>query len=185
MPVTNQDEQPVTLFTRIFNDQYKKLDKGEIEAFPLPAGFLEVLNPANFQRIGAGVDASDVTFRIHLGHWFTDAADGTFEQDLPIFDLRDQLIALLSGYQPTACSVLMHIADHQNYQHTNVYVFEIDFICHFLDSTGSNYDPASTKYTVSGAPTPAVITPSVVEDIINVVPAPGKAVYRIPNNSKN
>lgn len=177
----NQDNQTVALFARIFNDQYKKLDKGEIQTFPLPAGFLQVLNPLNLKRIGAGFDAADVIFRIHLGHWFTDAMDGTFEQDLPIFDLRDQVVALLSDFQPSGCGLLMHTADNQNYEHTNVYVYELDFNCHFIDSKGSPYDPASTVYKDSIPPTGIEIDVTKTASLSGQIPGM-QGEFRIPQN---
>lgn len=134
--VTNQDNQTVALFARVFNDQYRKLKDGEIEHFPLPASLLQVVAPTNMKRIGGGVAAGDIVFRVHLAHEHMDSGDGTMEQDLDIFDLRDQVINLLSDFQPLGCSPLMYVSDTPNNDHTNLYIFEIDFVTHFLDNTG-------------------------------------------------
>jgi hypothetical protein len=178
--VVNQDNQTVNLFARVWNDQFRKFDEGQLEAFPLPSAFVEVVNPSDYNRIGGGFDASDIIFKIHIGHWFMDAADGTFEQDLDIIDLRDKVISLLSNYQPKACGSLVHISDQQDYQHKSVYVYEIEFKCHFIDSKGSPYDPAAGKYIDSVPPTDLEI------DIIPVDNIPGvfnldSGFYRIPN----
>lgn len=179
LQVINQDNKTMDLFSRVWNDQFKKFDEGRHEAFPLPAAFVEVVNPANYDRIGIGFDASDIIFRVHLGHWFTDASDGTFAQDLAIFDLRDKVISLLSNFQPTACGSLVHIADQQDYQHSGVYVYEIDFKCHFIDSKGSPYDPSAGKYIDSTPPTDLEIDVTKVDSIPREVPL-GIGVYRIP-----
>lgn len=136
LDVVNQDNQTVKLFARIFNDQYTKLKKGELEAFPLPSALLQIISPTNMKRIGFGVDAGDITFRIHIAHEHLDSGDGTMEQDLIIFDIVDAVVNLLSDYQPTGCSPLMCVNDEPDNEHTNLYVYKIDFVCHYLDNRG-------------------------------------------------
>ncbi|QTE37486.1 hypothetical protein J3L18_00010 [Mucilaginibacter gossypii] len=179
MQVINMDNQSTSLFARVWNDQFNKFDSGDHEAFPLPAAFVEVINPSEYNRIGCGFDVSDIVFRIHIGHWLADSADGTFGQDLGIFDLRDNIVSLLSNFEPTGCGALVHVTDQQNYNHKSVYVYEIDFKCHFIDSKGSPYDPVSGKYIDSTPPTDLEID---VEKVNNI---PGFSIlgigeYRIP-----
>jgi hypothetical protein len=178
LQVVNQDNQTVGLFARLFNDQFSKLKKGEIEALPLPAGFLQLVSPTNFKRIGAGNDAGDITFRLHLGHEHMDAGDGTMEQDLAIFDIRDAAINLLSDYQPTGCSPLMFISEEPDNEHTNLYVYKIDFITHFIDTSASKQDfilQQVNDITVNGTSSDPVPRPVITETIIQP-----KTVYNIP-----
>ncbi len=151
--VQNQELQTVALYTRIFNNQVKRQKEGTTLAYPLPAAFVEVIKPAKFKRLLNGASESDLVFCIHLQHWFTDAQDGTFDQDLPIFDLRDKVIAALSNFRPTACGNLMLTAESQDYDHDDIYVYLIEFTCSFIDSKGSPYDTDRTDYQNSTPPT--------------------------------
>lgn len=158
MQVTNQDNQLVPLYTRIFNNQRNKLKENRQEVYPYPAAFVEVVAPENYNRLLNGVSESDIIFRVHLEHWFTDAADGTFSQDLLIFDLRDEVIALLSDYKPTACGNLCLMAESQDYAHDNIYVLMVDFVTGFIDSKGSPYDTGRTDFINSTTPTNLQVT---------------------------
>lgn len=151
--VQNQDLETVPLYTRVFNNQIKRLRDGKIQAFPLPAAFVEVLAPENYNRLLNGFSEADLAFRIHLCHWFTDAQDGTYDQDLLIFDLRDQVIACLSNYRPTACGNLVLLAEMQHDDHDDIYVMLIDFKTNFIDSKGSPYDDCRTEYFFHEPPT--------------------------------
>lgn len=163
LQVVNLDAQTVNVYARIFNNQIRKGKSGDY-AFPLPTAFIEVIAPSNYNRLLNGVSEADIIFRIHLCHWFTDAQDGTFEQDLAIFDLRDNVIALLSNYRPTGCGNLCLTAESQDYDHDDIYVYQIDFTTGFIDSKGSPFDIGRTDYQNSTPPTGLV-------DNISYVPA--------------
>lgn len=139
MDVTNRDGYQVKLYARVWNNQVLFEAEGDNYAFPKPAAFVEVINNATYEEIGGGYASCDIVFRIHLVHEYYNQ-DGTFEQDLEIFDLRDQLIGLLNHYKPTGCGLLVRMAEAQQYDHANVYEYLIDFGCNFTDSTGSDDD---------------------------------------------
>lgn len=161
--VLNQDAATVPLLTRIFNNQRERAKKAEGYQYPLPAAFVEVIKPANYNRLGNGVSESDIVFRIHLEHWFTDAQDGTFDQDLGIFDLRDQVIATLSNYRPTACGNMCLTAEEFDYDHDDIYVYLIDFTTGFTDSKGSAFGIGRPEYINSTPPTTLEVTGGLTE----------------------
>lgn len=132
-------------YARVFNNQFQDEATGDIETFPDKCAFVEVLNPQNHNNIGVGITAADITFRIHIGMVEYDATDGTMEQNLTIFDLRDEIKTLLSNYEPTACSMLMFSGEQQDYNHTNRYVYLVDFVCHFIDDKGDQRQGQITK----------------------------------------
>src|ERR1041385_7129281 len=152
LQVVNRDQQTVALYARVWNNQVQYEDQGKLYDFPKPAGFLQVISPATYQVIGQYYRNSDISFRIHLVHEFYDAGDGTFEQDLEIFDLRDAVIALLSGYTPTGCGPLNCMVETQDDVHTNIYHMMLDFVCNFTDSKGSPLDPDRNVYTPAVPP---------------------------------
>ena len=123
-------------FCRIFNNQFRYMDEGKIESFPFPCAFIEVQMPQDHSQLSSGVTESDVTFKIHIGQVEYDAQDGTIEENKSIFALRDQVVKLLTYFEPSGCSRLMKVREEQDYEHTNVYHYQIHFQCSFIDTTG-------------------------------------------------
>lgn len=136
-PNNSGDSPPI--YSAVWNNQFKLLAEGESYMFPLPAAFVETILPNNYTQLAYGITESDVTFRIHLGLEQIDAGDGTMDQNLSIFDFRNAIIALLTDFEPTACSMLMKTSESQEYNHNNLYHYTIDFICSFIDDRGSKY----------------------------------------------
>jgi len=154
--VVNQDGLSVPIYAHVWNNQLAYVEDGKGYSWPRPAAFIEIVSPASFEVIGLGFRSADIGIRIHLIHDFFDAQDGTYEQDLTIFDLRDKIISAhnvnpnvqsgLSQYCPTACGPLNCIAESQDYDHGNLYHYICEFITNFTDSKGSPYDPADGRY---------------------------------------
>ncbi len=152
--VPNAESTTALLYARIWNNQLKDIKTGGIPVFPRPAAFVEIINPATYEIIGLGFRSADLGIRIHLIHDFTNG-EGTFEQDLPVFDLRDKIISNgigLSGLCPTACGPLNCIREEQEYDHDNIYHYIMDFVTNFTDSKGSAYDPDAGKYIDTANP---------------------------------
>lgn len=156
-PITNGDGQSVTPYVRLWNNQITKLKEGMQEVFPMPALFVEV-GQLNFQNIGQGFRSSELNFKVHIAHEFYDAADGTYEQDLAVFDLRDKVIGYLSSMTPTACSPLEAVGEGQDNDHDNIYHYVIEFTCNFTDSTASKEDPTNPYANInSNTPTQLIL----------------------------
>ncbi len=165
LQVTNGDGTTKGVYVNIWNNQLNYEVSGQLYDFPKPACFIEVINDVQYQQLGGGFQSADVGFRIHVVHEFYDAQDGDFEKNLPVFDLRDSLRALLCLYEPTACGPLVVVAEAQDYQHTNIYHYVIDFVCNFTDSKGSPYDPATGRYIDKDPPTALQVDVSLVDSI--------------------
>lgn len=161
MQVINQTGVSAPLTARVWNDQIRRNIEGEIEYQPYPAAFLEITTPSTYAEIGGGIGASDLVFAIHLAHEYYDAMDGTFEQDLLIFELRDQLLGTLSHFKPTGCGPLSRISESQDYAHANIYHYIVEFTAHFIDDRGSN--DITQGFQLSGAPLDLEINPITVE----------------------
>ena len=132
LPVTSDGQ--TSLYTRIWNGQIKEDEDGTLGYnFPKPAVFVEVMNDQAYETIGGGYQAADIVFRLHLAHEFYNN-EGTFEQDLPVYDWRDRIIALLSLFKPSGCGSLVKKSEGMDYNHRNIYHYIIDFTCNFVDS---------------------------------------------------
>jgi len=135
----NNSGQTPPLYSEVWNNHFKYLEKGDIYNFPMPAAFVEVQTPEAFNQLGYGIVEADITFRIHFIMEELDAGDGSNDQNLNVFGLRDAINKALTHFQPTACSLLMRVAERQDFDHDNLYVYEVDFRCSFIDDTGSTY----------------------------------------------
>jgi hypothetical protein len=123
-------------YVRVFNNQFTQIENGTVESFPMPCAFVEIVAPNSYDQLSIGYTISDLITRVHIGMVEYDAQDGTFEQNLSIFALRDSIISLLQNYQPVGAGKMMKIAEAQDYEHTNVYHYTIDFKCSFVDDAG-------------------------------------------------
>jgi len=160
--VQNQDGQTVPIYSHIWNNQLAYAEDGKGYSWPRPSAFIEIVSPAQFEIIGLGFRSADLGIRIHLVHDFFDAQDGTYEQDLTIFDLRDKVVSAhntdttkqsgLSQYCLTACGPLNCVSESQDYDHGNLYHYILEFICNFTDSKGSKYDPANGQFIETSDP---------------------------------
>lgn len=155
-----QTSMPQLLMVRVWNNQIRFLRERKEEAIPFPCAFVEIQAPQEYTQLGMGFHEAPIVFSIHLVHEFYDAMDGTLEQDLAIFALRDQCIRYLTGYQPTACSVLFMISESQQFDHDNLYEYVIQFKCSFIDSKGSPLDVGRPEYISSTPPTLEQVTVS-------------------------
>lgn len=155
--ITNGDNNVVVPYVRIWNNQLRRDENGNMQAFGKPAFFLEVL-PFRYNRIGNGVRSADPTFRIHVIDEEYDAADGTMDQNLGVFTYRDDIVWLLTDFQPAGCGLLTSVEEGQDDKHNNLYHLTVDFITNFTDYKGSKNDPARNFYQFKQPPTDAVMT---------------------------
>ena len=152
VPIANGDGFMVMSYVRIWNNQITRIKEGQLMAFPMPALFVELANPT-FENIGQGYRSSTLCFKVHIAHEFYDAQDGTFDQDLGVYDIRDKVTAYLSGQTLTGCGPLEATGENMDTDHDNIYHYVIDFTCDFTDSTGSRNDYLNQQaYIDSQAP---------------------------------
>jgi hypothetical protein len=124
-------------FVHVFNNQFRFMEEQQSYSFPFPCVFVETINPQQFNQLGGGYQQADIDFRIHIGMDQYDSADGNMEQNLTIHDLRDLVFTKLALYKPTMCGELFKVNEEQDYEHTNIYHYIIDFRTCFIDKTAS------------------------------------------------
>lgn len=156
--VLNNDNNMVTPYVRIWNNQLSYDKDGKMENFAKPAFFLEPMNDIQYEILGQGYRSADIGWAIHIVHEYYNAPDGTFEQDLEVFVIRDAILALLTYFRPAGCGALACIKETQDFEHDNLYHLILLFECNFTDSKGSRRDPARQYYKESVPPTDATIT---------------------------
>lgn len=113
------------------------MESQESYSFPFPCAFVEIINQQSYNQLLSGYQQSDIDIRIHIGQEQYDAGNGDMEQNLTIHDLRDLVYSKLSLYKPSMCGELSKIAESQDYEHTNIYKYTMDFRTCFIDKVGS------------------------------------------------
>jgi hypothetical protein len=131
-------------FCRIWNNQFQWMEEQQIEAFPMPCCFIETILPNDQAAIG--ITVADCIFRVHIGMNELDSGTGRMEENINIFTLRDEIISLLTYKELSGCSGLQKINEEQDYSHTNVYHYIIDFKCSFVDTKGDKTQGQITNF---------------------------------------
>lgn len=121
-------------YVRIWNNQLQLAEQQQMYSFPNLACFVEVILQKS--SLSLGVAGGDITIRFHIVHVQYDAGNGTFEQNLEVYDYRDQIIQKFMYYEPVHCSGLQLINEEPDYTHSAVYHYVVDFVCSFTDETG-------------------------------------------------
>lgn len=135
--ITKLKEIPDLKFVKIFNNQFEYMESQEMYEFPFPCAFVEAIAPQQYNQLGGGYQQADVDFRIHIGQDQYDAGSGDMEQNTTIFDLRDLVYQKLALYRPTMCTELVKTNEFQDYKHTNLYKYIIEFRTGYIDKTAS------------------------------------------------
>lgn len=131
----------------IWNDQIDRMTDGSGYSFLSPAAFVEI-NTSDHEFLGLGYTAFDVDVKIHILNEMLDYCDGTLDQDLLVFDLRNSVKTYLNMFRPTQTGNLMYVDEKQQFDHTNVYHYIISFKARMVDRYG-NTEPTSITGTWS------------------------------------
>lgn len=150
-------EVPEITYVRIFNNQFENsVNENNTYDFPFPCLFVEFLNDQQPKQLGGGYQLYEpLLVRCHIGMNELDATDGTLDQNLNIFDLKNKVYKALQKFEPTGASVFIRTSEQQDYQHTNIYVWQMDFTTTWIDQNRT--EPLSP--TVSTPPTQLIINP--------------------------
>ena len=62
------------------------------------------------------------------------------EQNLAIFDIRDQVVSAFKNASISFCSDPILFEDEMDYKHGSVFKYKLSFKTNFVDSKGSIYD---------------------------------------------
>ena len=127
-----------------WNDQINRMKNGKGFGFAWPACFLELVSNETTQVL-SNVTETDYTFRMHLVDVELDAGDDNLDQNLTVMEYRDLIKTYMVGFQPSNCSTLFFINDDQDFEHSDVYHYVIDFRGLFVDTKGSILDPDQVK----------------------------------------
>lgn len=132
-------------------DEMIQSDANSNYSFKTPSFFVEII-------LGTGVSWNDdftsypeALLKFYLINTVLHSGDD-MEQNLKIFDIRDQTVAAFKNSQISWCSDPILVEDEMDYKHGSIYKYKLSFKTNFIDSKGSIYDVDSTnpRGTISG-----------------------------------
>src|SRR6185503_7470398 len=137
--LASEKSRPTVVFQKVlmWNDQVNRSKDGTGYTFECPACFLE-LRSMESDLFGSGVSYSDYIWRFHIVDMQLDAGDEVgMDQNLDVIGFRDAVKQALIGFQPLQCSTFFAVNEEQDYKHTDVYHYILDFKSGFTDTKGS------------------------------------------------
>ena len=144
IPVTTLDGLASTMYVRIWNNQIERKQEGRGYVYQTPACFVE-LTINESETLGQGATGHDATVRVLLEQNDYNT-EGSYDEDLAIFALRDKVHQALNGFKPTNASPLVIGAPALDHNHDNTYLCALEYSTHITDLTGSIYDEAAGVY---------------------------------------
>ena len=121
-------------FVTVWNNQFEYMENGESYLFSMPCGFVQIESDSN-SDIGGNFQGSDLEITIHLGQ---NVLNGDLmDENLTIFDLRDLVIKSMATFKPTKTGLMTKVLESQNFDHTNIYHYQIKYKTHFIDDVAA------------------------------------------------
>lgn len=110
-------------YVRMWNNQLELVQAGKMELFQSPAAFLS-FKISDIMQGGEGVQIYDpLIIEVRILHWQLDAADGNFEQNLDVFDLKQKIYKHLQKFKTAKSGSIIRIAEEQDTNHAGLYMF--------------------------------------------------------------
>ena len=127
----------------IWNNQLKLEDEGQMYDFLKPALFVEVRSQQH-TPLSQNFSETDLQILLHVVYEKYNELDGTQEQNLDVYDFKAAVNFAIVNFKPTQCSQLMKTSEQQDYDHTNIYHYIIEYKCSLIDTDAINQDATTT-----------------------------------------
>lgn len=115
-----------------FNNQIAHIKSRDQFSFPLPAAFIEFLDPSP-QQYGGGVQIYEpLNIRIHWA-WEKYNEDGEQDEVLEQFDIVQFIQAKFQNFAPANASTFVRINELYDGDHDNISVGYVDFRTTYVD----------------------------------------------------
>jgi hypothetical protein len=120
------------IHVRLWNNQIKLSEEGEQIPFLFPAVFID-FPYIQWAQGGKGTQRTQEPLIIRLYICFESFATAENEEDLDMFDLRQKVYLAVQDFKPTQAGKLMRVAEQTDPNHTNVYMWVMDFNTTYMD----------------------------------------------------
>lgn len=140
--ITNKEGATVNMPCTLWNNQPTRRQEGTGYTYTAPICFVE-LELSNGTSIGGGATAYDVMVRVLFENSVYNT-EGSLDEDFSTIDTQDAIHAVLNEFQPDGCSPLQRSGMTIDVDHGNSPMFVMQYATHWIDVTGSIYDPNNT-----------------------------------------
>lgn len=133
----------------LWNNQFER--ENVENPFLYPCVFIQFTND-NFAELSKGIQQYDSVVTLHIGF------ESYIDEDTAILTLKDLIYSSLHKVSNTATSsILYRIAERQNFDHSNIQAYEVDFRTTIKDFGADQR--ATTEATVTILETPITVLP--------------------------
>jgi hypothetical protein len=134
---------------RLFNNQFE--NENVENPFLYPCCFLQ-FTPLEFKDYANGVQQFNMNVTTHLGF------ESFKDEDTDILRLKQDLYNVVQRFRNTEFSRLLRVAERPNYNHSNIQVYETDYLTSGKDFTKDTRP--SKLVTITGNVTTTIVAPT-------------------------
>jgi len=120
----------------VYNRQYENVMEKDPEKgylFEMPAVFIE-LDLSSIKQMGAGYQMIEpLPVTVHIVMQELDSGTGTLDQNLNIFDLKDEVLLALQTFRPYQGGQMFRESEYPDYGHQNLYVYKQVYVTTYVD----------------------------------------------------
>lgn len=146
LSLINQAPPGIFANVEVYNSQIDRVRAGKI-SINYPSLYIEVKNH-NPVNLGRNLNRMDLDIRFHIAMVELDAGDGTMDQNLNIFKLRDLVNKAYVSFTPFDCGSISNQVEYQDYKHTNLYHYITQMKCHWTDTSAVRYYYMGSRYLI-------------------------------------
>ena len=151
-------------YFNVWNNQVEYMNKGDEWQFPLPAIFIEIENPQDKDQLIGGTTTTTLRCVFHIVYEFYNGQDATFEQNLGVFGIRDELVSLFYFFIPSSCGAMQFISESQDYNHNNITHYTVIFNMQYIENANNKLN----KLTLFKANDAQITSDTQITSLINL-----------------
>jgi hypothetical protein len=146
------EDETSAVHVRLWNNQIRLSEEGQQIPFEFPAIFID-FPFISWKQLGKGTQITDEGFIVRLYICFSSFHTSENEEDLEVFTLRNEVYLAMQDFQPTGAGKLERVSEQTDVNHTNMYMWVMDFKTSYQDITAQY-----PRNTVEGTITTLEIT---------------------------
>ncbi len=134
--IVDSNNNKIFQVRNVWNSQVKRMLDAKGLSWNLPGVWVEIL-PGKTENLTLTFNGIDLNIIFHIVMQQLDAGygSGNFDQNLSIFSYRNNIHRTFQDYMPTQCGNMLYMKEKQQYNHTNLYEYQIEYVCYYVDPT--------------------------------------------------
>lgn len=157
-----QAQVPELEYIQMYNNHFDLENEGNIYALPGKWCLVEFDDDQPYNQLGAGYQIIDPLFiKLHITDVVYNNLDGTQEQNLDIFVLKQKIFAAIQKFEPAGAVAFMRVSETQDKSHKARYHYIQTYQTNYIDQARSepiggvdSVPPTDVNLTVTYSPPP-------------------------------